>query len=587
MNEIATNIMNVIVPTAAPSGGAQRLGREDPIGRRRVAEPEAGMVPDRGGEADSSPARQGNSTDQAEGSRKRQSAGRGDVGKKAEGTEPRQRRGLAGQSPPAATRGTTARLNNKDVGAEASPGLEGKSPFAALLRMVAGLGTAAAPTAQPAEAKSEPAKGQPQAPVAAQPSAAGLGVVKAVVAVQAVALAQMAAPAAANGKSVAQVPAGEMPKPLARPAPANGKVISVAPAVVTAGKGATAPQAVAQAAPQPKADRPAGEAQPAGSGQVPAVGKAGQAAAKNVSARVAQPAADQALAARVAGARQQASQPQAATPGEPLRAAMRAQGPGEVAAPAAGEGFRLAEQLKARLARRSSAPASDAQPGHRVGSVKGPQAAGEAPANVAQAASAGPGRAVVVEFSSGQVGEVGQAPGRAVSSDGASAPGRLGGPDLSQAPESSMIDQIARVVRANAARTGRQIVVRLNPPELGRVRLTLHADGSDVRGVLKVESPETFAELQREAGALVQRLAESGVQLRRLDVDLTDNGSQGSDSGGSPARGGQGQTHGGPADMGQQTTPDSTGEGDRSEADAAATIPNAYHVDDESINVWI
>ena len=225
--------------------------------------------------------------------------------------------------------------------------------------------------------------------------------------------------------------------------------------------------------------------------------------------------------------------------------------------------------------------------GHRVGSVRGPQAAGEAPANVAQAASATPGRAVVVEFSSGQVDEVGEAPGRAVSSDGASAPARMGGPDLSQAPESSMVDQIARVVRANAARTGRQIVVRLNPPELGRVRLMLHSDGSDVRGVLKVESPETLAELQREAGALVQRLAESGVQLRRLDVDLADDGSQGSDSGGSLARGGQGQTHDGPADMGQQTTPDSTGEGDASEADAAPTMPNAYHVDDESINVWI
>ena len=150
-----------------------------------------------------------------------------------------------------------------------------------------------------------------------------------------------------------------------------------------------------------------------------------------------------------------------------------------------------------------------------------------------------------------------------------------------------MIDQIARVVRANAARSGRQIIVRLNPPELGRVRLTLHAEGRDLRGVLKVEDPNTFAELQREAGALVQRLAESGVQLRRLDINLSDDGSQGSDSGGSLARGGQGQTHGGPDDMGQQAAPDSAGEADRPEADAAPAMPDAYYVDDESINVWI
>ena len=137
MNEIATDMMNLTMPTAAP-GGAQPLGREDPIGRRRVAEPEGGLVPDRGGEAGSTPARQGNSTDQAEGSRKRQSAGRAGAGKKAKGTGPRQRRGPAGQLPATGAQGTAVRLNNKDIGAELLPGLEGKSPFAALLRIVTG-----------------------------------------------------------------------------------------------------------------------------------------------------------------------------------------------------------------------------------------------------------------------------------------------------------------------------------------------------------------------------------------------------------------------------------------------------------------
>ncbi|MFP4052723.1 MAG: flagellar hook-length control protein FliK, partial [Phycisphaerae bacterium] len=65
---------------------------------------------------------------------------------------------------------------------------------------------------------------------------------------------------------------------------------------------------------------------------------------------------------------------------------------------------------------------------------------------------------------------------------------------------------------------GDQMVIRLDPPELGQVRITLEMDGEGMRGVLRVENPETLRQLQRESEGLMNRLAASGVQVRRLQV---------------------------------------------------------------------
>jgi len=85
-----------------------------------------------------------------------------------------------------------------------------------------------------------------------------------------------------------------------------------------------------------------------------------------------------------------------------------------------------------------------------------------------------------------------------------------------------MADQVAAQVRANMARPGQQLVIRLNPPELGQVRLRLHAEGNDLTGELKVDNPQTLEQLRAESPALVRQLADSGVQVRRLDISLTD-----------------------------------------------------------------
>lgn len=84
-----------------------------------------------------------------------------------------------------------------------------------------------------------------------------------------------------------------------------------------------------------------------------------------------------------------------------------------------------------------------------------------------------------------------------------------------------ILEQVIESIQ-DMVRTGQRVTVRLEPPELGRVRLTLQADGSQVRGVLEVQDVRVLEELRRETAVLTDRLAAGGVELRRLDVQLAE-----------------------------------------------------------------
>jgi flagellar hook-length control protein FliK len=90
-----------------------------------------------------------------------------------------------------------------------------------------------------------------------------------------------------------------------------------------------------------------------------------------------------------------------------------------------------------------------------------------------------------------------------------------------QAMETPVADQIVQSIRGSSLRVDRQLVVRLSPPELGKVRVTLRTSGNQIHGVLEAENPETFKRLEREAVGLVSRLQDAGLQVQRLDVTLT------------------------------------------------------------------
>ncbi|MGC9453828.1 MAG: flagellar hook-length control protein FliK [Phycisphaerae bacterium] len=152
-------------------------------------------------------------------------------------------------------------------------------------------------------------------------------------------------------------------------------------------------------------------------------------------------------------------------------------------------------------------------------------------------------------------------------------------------PASQVADTVAETVNAGQARAGRQLTIRLNPPELGSVRITFESDGQQLRGTLEVSNPRTLGELQRELPALMSRLSDSGVQLRRMDLNLADNGggsanSQLSDFGNSQAQTGERGYSGtaGPAEPEAEPAAETT---------VSVDTPQSAQISDDVINVWI
>jgi len=104
------------------------------------------------------------------------------------------------------------------------------------------------------------------------------------------------------------------------------------------------------------------------------------------------------------------------------------------------------------------------------------------------------------------------------------APVQAGLAQMPQPPATGDVaDQVAESIRASGAPAGRQIVVQLHPPELGRVRIVFRTEGDAVRGIVRVDNPETLSRLEREVAPLVQRLQASGIEVRRLDIMLSNS----------------------------------------------------------------
>jgi flagellar hook-length control protein FliK len=164
----------------------------------------------------------------------------------------------------------------------------------------------------------------------------------------------------------------------------------------------------------------------------------------------------------------------------------------------------------------------------------------------------------------------------------------LAGETEASAPPSP-VNQISDAFQASAARKGQEIVIRLDPPELGRVSVKLRIQGGEVRGVLEVDNPRTLSQLQREAPNLLTRLTDAGVEMKRMELSLSDDGSSrestrdqgwfaqqyGENGSGFGSWGSQGQS--GRANDALSAGADIEGE----------LSPATATIGDDSINVWI
>jgi len=150
-------------------------------------------------------------------------------------------------------------------------------------------------------------------------------------------------------------------------------------------------------------------------------------------------------------------------------------------------------------------------------------------------------------------------------------------------------EQIAEELSAEVGRGGREVTVRLHPPELGDVQVRVTHDVDGVRAVVEVRRTETFEQLQRESDVLTARLGDNGVPVKGVQFVLHESGSRAANDGSSSP---WFDDRGGAQQQGERDGAGSAGEreapGEPSGGDALAAAPAAtVSVTSDSINVWM
>ena len=87
--------------------------------------------------------------------------------------------------------------------------------------------------------------------------------------------------------------------------------------------------------------------------------------------------------------------------------------------------------------------------------------------------------------------------------------------------DASVSEQIQQSLRGSIGDGNRQIVIRLNPPELGKVTIKFVEQADGITGMLHVDKAQTRQQIQQALPEIIQNLQDSGVQIKRLDVELT------------------------------------------------------------------
>jgi flagellar hook-length control protein FliK len=69
--------------------------------------------------------------------------------------------------------------------------------------------------------------------------------------------------------------------------------------------------------------------------------------------------------------------------------------------------------------------------------------------------------------------------------------------------------------------TDRQITVRLNPPELGKVFIRFQQQNAELTGFMEVNKAQTRFEIEQALPQIIRNLADCGIQIKRLEVVLS------------------------------------------------------------------
>jgi len=88
-------------------------------------------------------------------------------------------------------------------------------------------------------------------------------------------------------------------------------------------------------------------------------------------------------------------------------------------------------------------------------------------------------------------------------------------------PFTSVSEQLQESIHTSLRQGDQQLTIRLNPPELGRVFIKFQGKGDQITGLLEVDRAQTRYEIEQALPQIIRNLAECGVQIKRLEVVLT------------------------------------------------------------------
>lgn len=86
--------------------------------------------------------------------------------------------------------------------------------------------------------------------------------------------------------------------------------------------------------------------------------------------------------------------------------------------------------------------------------------------------------------------------------------------------------QIQEHIHSTLQQGEREITIRLYPPELGKVFVRLQEHEGQITGLLEVSKTQTRYDIEQVLPQIIRNLQDSGVQIKRLEVTLTDQSDQ-------------------------------------------------------------
>jgi flagellar hook-length control protein FliK len=134
-------------------------------------------------------------------------------------------------------------------------------------------------------------------------------------------------------------------------------------------------------------------------------------------------------------------------------------------------------------------------------------------------------------------------PSESTNSRGASATAGSTGTRLTQYQETKLVQRVLRGME-QLSNGGGQVRLRLHPPELGSLQMSLRIEGNTVFAEMKVETTAARDALMKNLPVLKDRLAEQGMQVQNFDVQTDSNFDGGNSQGGSFSTNSQGSQSG-------------------------------------------